>query len=122
MLTGGFPSERFISQAIAEGQFKHIGWPFWFYVGLMLLTAVVALIFQVRDRRKNLEKYAYKEKFEAIRYMDFKSMRQQLESQKMMEQKVRRMAELSLDLSSEVEREPNSGGEEDSHQLLVKTE
>ena len=81
----------------------------------MLVTAITALIYQLQDRRKNLEKYAYKEKFEAIRYLDFKSMRQQLESQKI-EQKVKeKLAELSSDVSSE--REPNSG-DEDSHQLL----
>jgi len=47
----------------------------WIWIGLMAVVAVVCVTVQLKHRRENIDLYKYREKFEVIRYLDFKTMR-----------------------------------------------
>jgi hypothetical protein len=75
MLTGGYPSEAMISLAMETGQIHGLPWSFWFYLCLMLVTTIITIAIQLVHRQRNIDLYKYKEKFEVVRYLDFKTMR-----------------------------------------------
>ena len=75
MFIGGFPSEMMIALAIQTGQVGGLTVYFWVWIGLMLFTALLCIFVQLKHRKANMESYKYREKFEVIRYLDFKTMR-----------------------------------------------
>lgn len=48
----------------------------------MFVTTVLAIGIQLKHRHENIELYKYKQKFEVVRYLDFKTMRNRLELKK----------------------------------------
>jgi hypothetical protein len=75
MYLGGFPSEQMIALAMKNKQTRNLPIMFWFWIAFMFVGAVVSIVLQLIDRHKNIEKYKYQQKFEIIRYLDFKSLR-----------------------------------------------
>lgn len=63
----------------------------------MIFTAACAIMLQLKDRQVNIDKYRYQQKFEIIRYLDFKTMRNRHMLQKQEEVIRAEMAEVSSD-------------------------
>jgi hypothetical protein len=74
---GGYPSEYLIVAAFKTHQTYGLQWSFWLYAVLMLIIAAVSIMVQLEHRKRNLDLYSYSQKFENIRYIDFRTMRNQ---------------------------------------------
>ena len=77
MLTGGYPSEKMLYLIVESHQMCCLPVMFWVIASMMVVTAGVVMGLQFADRKKNLENYIVRNKFNDAQNLDYKTMRHQ---------------------------------------------
>ena len=77
MYTGGYVNEFTVVLATTNGDIGDIKWTMILYWVLMVLLALISINAQLKDRRLNLEAYAYKKNSHA-QFENYRSMRERI--------------------------------------------